>query len=217
MSKGRTGRVGGIAVVFFKPASVAFLGSDTYLGSSSSPRRGVLITVNTRLVAGGSGAAWGSRGSNDGGQWPRPQEGGLLVVIPCYLCRGHGGQLHPLSRAHTHTHSHTQTAAARSILCLPLGEKWEERSKQRGVFAQAHTTPHPSQSSLCLSPHLLRRHNHSSLSSFSLSPSLHPLGCIGPVAVQRRYNPLTPLNDPEVECSSWMPMGPAGLTPAGAG
>lgn len=140
-----------------------------------------------------------------------PQEGGLLVVIPCHLCRGHRGQLHQLA------HTHTQTAAARFILCLPLGEKWEERSKQQGVFAQAHTTPHPSPSSLSLSPHLLRRHNHFSLSSLSLSPSLHPLGCIGPVSVQRRYNPLTPLNDPEVECSSWMPMGPAGLAPAGAG
>lgn len=69
-----------------------------------------------------------------------PQEGGLLVVIPCYLCRG---QLHPLA----HTYTHTQTAAACSILCLPLGEKWEERSKQRGVFAQVHTAPHPSLSS----------------------------------------------------------------------
>lgn len=59
----------------FKLASVAFLGSDTYSGSSSSPRRGVLITVNMRLVAGGCGAAWGSRGSNDGGQWPRAPGG----------------------------------------------------------------------------------------------------------------------------------------------
>lgn len=143
-----------------------------------------------------------------------PQGGGLLVVIPCYLCRGQRGQIHPLA------HTHTQTAAARSILCLPLGEKWEERSKQQGVFAQAYTTPHPSPSFLSLPTcFLFPRHEDTIIppSPLCLSPSLHPLGCIGPVSVQRRYNPLTPLNDPEVECSSWMPMGPAGLTPAGAG
>jgi len=53
----------------FKLASTAFLCSDT-CWDFSSPRCGVLITVNTRLVAGGCGAAWGSQGSNDGGQWP---------------------------------------------------------------------------------------------------------------------------------------------------
>lgn len=63
------------AVVRFKPASGAFRGGDTRSRSSSSPRRGVLITVNMRLVAGGCGAAWGSPGTNDGGQWPRAPGG----------------------------------------------------------------------------------------------------------------------------------------------
>lgn len=55
-SRGRRGE-GLSAVVIAKLASVAFLCSDTYSGSSSSPRRGVFITVNTKLVAGTCGAA----------------------------------------------------------------------------------------------------------------------------------------------------------------
>lgn len=49
--------------------------SSLLVTHSSSSRHDVLITVNMRLVAGGCGAAWGSRGSNDGGQWPRAPGG----------------------------------------------------------------------------------------------------------------------------------------------
>lgn len=135
-----------------------------------------------------------------------PQEGGLLVVIPCYLCRGHIGQLHPLT--------HTLPDSCSSLDSLfALGRKMGREKQTAGsVCPGAHHTP--SISALPLSPLAERTQSFLPL---PLSPSLHPLGCIGPVSVQRRYNPLTPLNDPEVECSSWMPMGPAGLTPAGAG
>lgn len=147
--------------------------------ASKSPLRSpaLLITVNTRLVAGGFGAAWGSPGSNDGGQWPRALGDGLLVMIPCYLCRGRVGQPHPLS------HSLRQLQ-----LRLPLGEKWVESSKQRGVFARARGTPHPSTSSLPPLPLAFfpspQRHNHSSLllSAFIL-PSV-PSG----VLVQFRFS-----------------------------
>lgn len=62
--------------ISLKAVSVAFFSSDTCCDSSFPPRCGVLITVNTRMVAGG--CAWGSQGSNEGGQWPRAP-GGWLV------------------------------------------------------------------------------------------------------------------------------------------
>lgn len=56
----------------FPPSvGVAFLSGDTYSNSSPSLRRGVLITANTGLAAGGCATATGSQGSNDGGQRPR--------------------------------------------------------------------------------------------------------------------------------------------------
>lgn len=117
-----------------------------------------------------------------------PQEGCLLVVIPCYLCRGHGGHLDAHILTLSLALSHSQTAAARSILWLPLGERWEEGSKQQGVFAQTHTTPHPSPSSLSLYPHLPRRHNYSSLSPpLPLSPPVLPSIPSG-VLVQSRFS-----------------------------
>lgn len=69
---------GASAVVISSKWGVAFLSSDTYSNSSPSLRCGVLITANMRLAAGGCGTAMGSRGSNDGGQWPRAP-GGMFV------------------------------------------------------------------------------------------------------------------------------------------
>lgn len=149
-----------------------------------------------------------------GASGQEPQEGGLLVVILCYLCRGHRGHLHPFVLAS----SHTQTAAAPQFSVCP----WEKNGKREANSGEClpRPAPHPihlraAALSICWEDTII---SSPSLSlSLPLRPSLHPLGRIGPVSVQRRYNPLTPLNDPEVECSSRMPMGPAGLTPAGAG
>lgn len=89
------------AVFLLKPVSVAFFSSDTCCDSSFPPRCGVLITVNTRMW---QGAAPGDlKGVMKGASGQEPQEGGLLVVLPCYLCRGHGGHLHQLMLASSHT------------------------------------------------------------------------------------------------------------------
>lgn len=120
---------------------VSLSSSVTHSASSSSSRCGVLIMANPRLVAGGCGAAWRSQGSNDGSHWPRAPGG--------EVCWGWFPATYvEVNSIRSHTHSHAETAAARSLLRLPLGEKREGRSKQRGVFAQVHTTPHPSLTSL---------------------------------------------------------------------
>lgn len=48
---------------------------DTCWDSFLFPHCSVLITVNTRLVAGGCGASLESQGSNDGGQCPEAPGG----------------------------------------------------------------------------------------------------------------------------------------------
>lgn len=63
-----------------------------------------------------------------------PQEGGLLVVILCYLCRG---QRHPL--AHTHTHSDICNSLDP---LFALGRKMGREKQTAGsVCPGAHRTP----------------------------------------------------------------------------
>lgn len=115
---------------FQKPASVAFLGSSLLAAMSS-----------LRLIWGwwqGAAARPGDlEGVMMGGQWPRAP-GGRFVG---------GDSLLLVSRPRmstSPTRAHILRQMQLPLLCLPLGEKWEGRSKQRGVFAQAHKTPNPS-------------------------------------------------------------------------
>ena len=85
-----------------------------------------------------------------------PQEGGLLVVIPCYLCRGHRGQLHP--HTHTHTHTHTLSLTLRQLQLAQFSVcPWEKNGKREANSGEClpRRTPHPihlQAPSLSLSP-----------------------------------------------------------------
>lgn len=103
-----------------------------------------------------------------------PQEGGLLVVIPCYLCRGHRGQRHQL---HTHTHTRRQ-AHSLTVRQLQLARfsvcPWEKNGKREANSREClpRRTPHPIH--LPLSPLAEKTQSFLPLlSSLSLRP--HPL------------------------------------------
>lgn len=139
------------------------------------------------------------RGSNDRGQWPGSPRGRFVGGDSPLLMRRPRRSTSP---AHRHSCSSLYSMFA-------LGRKMAgEKQNRKGVFAQAHTT------APFISPHM--RGAASFLSLPSLLPS-NSLGCIGAVLVRCRYKPLMLLNDPEVECSSRMLVGPAGLTPASTG
>lgn len=187
----------------------------------ASARRGVLITANVRLVAGGCAADWGAQGSNDGGQWPGAS-GGRFVAGDSLLLMSRPERSASRSRTHQFLHSRRNTHRVPdscSLLDFPfaLGRNMGiEKQTAGSVCPGAHHTPSISQllASHPCSPSLPVEETQSFLPQ---SFPQQPLGCIGPVSLQLRYNPIMPLNYPEVECSSWMPMGPAGFTPAGAG
>lgn len=148
---------------------------DTCWDSSSPPRRGVLITANTK------GAVVPHRdlkGVMMEASAQEPQEGSLLVVIPCYLCRGHGGQLEPLALPYTLLLVADSCSRLHSPVC-----PWEldgmREANSGGVFAQArrHT---PS-----ISPHSQEETQSFLLPAGPFSP--HPSGAywssLGPAQI----------------------------------
>lgn len=102
-----------------------------------------------RLIQGWwQGAAPGDlKGVMKGASGQEPQEGGLLVVLPCYLCRGHGGSSSP---AHACELTHLDSCSSLNSL-FALGRKMgREKQTVGSVCPGAHHTP--SISELPLSP-----------------------------------------------------------------